>query len=305
MTSTAGTLETRSVSWGETDVHEVKCHADPTWNELQDWLGFHGKAEQEGLSTNVTSVVDVETFVWNPEAATFVPCHMEDAPIEPNAHVAIAEINSLGKKITKKDAPTRATIIDTMDISYKSVGEDEEDVTAWIDAKILILDREVATLETNNEELQRANCFVSFHPCPYLEVEDVAQVACASHAMAALINQLSHQGAAFDTLEGMKDDVDKEEREQSEKVVRPRLDSVATEANAKMAMAGIVRVLQVRSKKHKDPLAVADIETEFKALWKMPLNLAQAGETDLLSFLKKWPSKVEIAADGLFVKLAA
>ncbi|CAE8614347.1 unnamed protein product, partial [Polarella glacialis] len=34
------------------------------------------------------------------------------------------------------------------------------------------------------------------------------------------------------------------------------------------------------------------------ALWKVPFNLAQAGETDAVTFLQKWPSKVEVIQEG-------
>merc|ERR1719443_65776 len=66
------------------------------------------------------------------------------------------------------------------------------------------------------------------------------------------------------------------------------------ETLGKMLVQGVVRVLQNRQKANGGPLPVDDLEEEFKALWKVPFNLQQAGETDVVSFLKRWPNKVEV-----------
>jgi len=66
----------------------------------------------------------------------------------------------------------------------------------------------------------------------------------------------------------------------------------------RMLIQGVVRVLQNRAKENKGPLLVSDLETEFTALWKVPFNLQPAGETDVVTFLQKWPKKVEIVNDG-------
>merc|ERR1719428_683890 len=58
------------------------------------------------------------------------------------------------------------------------------------------------------------------------------------------------------------------------------------------------RVLQNRVKESKGPLPVDELEDEFKELWKVPFNLAQAGETDCVAFLAKYPNKVEVRHDG-------
>merc|ERR1711957_482540 len=50
-------------------------------------------------------------------------------------------------------------------------------------------------------------------------------------------------------------------------------------------------------KEGKGPLPMKDLEEEFKALWKVPFNLQQAGETDALEFLSKWPNKVEVTSE--------
>lgn len=67
---------------------------------------------------------------------------------------------------------------------------------------------------------------------------------------------------------------------------------------AKMMIQGIVRVLQNRGKEGKGPLPIADLEEEFRTLWKVPFQLRQAGETDLVAFLEKWPQKVELSTEG-------
>lgn len=78
---------------------------------------------------------------------------------------------------------------------------------------------------------------------------------------------------------------------------------------ARMLVQGVVRVLQNRQKEGKGPLLISSLEEEFKALWKVPFNLQQAGETDAVSFLSKWPNKVEVlksgtADGGVLVQLA-
>lgn len=71
-----------------------------------------------------------------------------------------------------------------------------------------------------------------------------------------------------------------------------------TETLARMLVQGVVRVLQNREKATKGALPIADLEAEFKALWKVPFNLAQASETDAVTFLQKWPNKVEVSTDS-------
>lgn len=78
---------------------------------------------------------------------------------------------------------------------------------------------------------------------------------------------------------------------------RPRIGEDA-ETLAKMLIQGIVRVLQNRAKEGKGALPISNLEEEFKALWKVPFNLAQAGETDAVAFLQKWPNKVEVVSEG-------
>jgi hypothetical protein len=77
------------------------------------------------------------------------------------------------------------------------------------------------------------------------------------------------------------------------------------ETLSRMLVQGLVRVLQNRQKDGKGVLPINVLEEEFKALWKVPFNCQQAGETDVVSFLNKWPKKVEVVktgpADGGFV----
>jgi len=70
------------------------------------------------------------------------------------------------------------------------------------------------------------------------------------------------------------------------------------ETLARMLIQGVARVLQNRQKEGKGALPVNDLESEFKALWKVPFNLQQAGETDTVEFLRKWPLKVEVVEEG-------
>eukprot|EP00930_Biecheleria_cincta_P002764 TRINITY_DN103764_c0_g1_i1.p1 TRINITY_DN103764_c0_g1~~TRINITY_DN103764_c0_g1_i1.p1 ORF type:complete len:634 (+),score=153.34 TRINITY_DN103764_c0_g1_i1:47-1948(+) len=71
-----------------------------------------------------------------------------------------------------------------------------------------------------------------------------------------------------------------------------------SETLARMLVQGVVRVLQNRVKADKGPLPLSELEEEFKALWKVPFNLQQAGETDTVTFLRKWQSKVELIQEG-------
>ncbi|CAK0810910.1 unnamed protein product, partial [Prorocentrum cordatum] len=82
---------------------------------------------------------------------------------------------------------------------------------------------------------------------------------------------------------------------------KPRSDEQDT--LARMLVQGVVRVLQNRVSEGRGPAPVASLEEEFKALWKVPFNLQQAGETDAVSFLRKWSNKVEVSKgpDGAFV----
>eukprot|EP00933_Yihiella_yeosuensis_P069311 TRINITY_DN7570_c0_g1_i1.p1 TRINITY_DN7570_c0_g1~~TRINITY_DN7570_c0_g1_i1.p1 ORF type:complete len:621 (+),score=167.79 TRINITY_DN7570_c0_g1_i1:97-1959(+) len=70
------------------------------------------------------------------------------------------------------------------------------------------------------------------------------------------------------------------------------------ETLARMLVQGVVRVLQNRAKDNLGALPISQLEDEFKALWQVPFKLSQAGEPDALTFLRKWPSKVEILQDG-------
>jgi hypothetical protein len=70
------------------------------------------------------------------------------------------------------------------------------------------------------------------------------------------------------------------------------------ETLARMLIQGVVRVLQNRQKEGKGALPISDLESEFKALWKVPFNLQQAGETDTVTFLHKWAAKVEVLEVG-------
>jgi len=77
-----------------------------------------------------------------------------------------------------------------------------------------------------------------------------------------------------------------------------RLRTEDADTLSKMLVQGIVRVLQNRVREGKGPLPVSKLEDEFKALWKVPFNLQQAGETDAVVFLRKWPHKVEVTGSG-------
>merc|ERR1712224_641540 len=77
---------------------------------------------------------------------------------------------------------------------------------------------------------------------------------------------------------------------------KPRAEDAET--LARMLVQGVTRVLQNRVKEGKGPLPVASLEEEFKALWKVPFHLQQAGETDTVTFLQKWPNKVEVIQEG-------
>eukprot|EP00440_Ansanella_granifera_P014517 gb/GFBE01015780.1/.p1 GENE.gb/GFBE01015780.1/~~gb/GFBE01015780.1/.p1 ORF type:complete len:202 (+),score=50.59 gb/GFBE01015780.1/:1-606(+) len=70
------------------------------------------------------------------------------------------------------------------------------------------------------------------------------------------------------------------------------------ETLAKMLVRGVVRVLQNRNSEGKGPLKISEIAAEFKALWKVPFNLQQAGESDVITLLHKYPSKMEIFQEG-------
>lgn len=70
------------------------------------------------------------------------------------------------------------------------------------------------------------------------------------------------------------------------------------EALAKMLMQGVVRVLQNRAKAGKGDLPLSELPAEFKTLWKLPFDPRQAGESDAVSLLQKWPHKVELRHDG-------
>lgn len=84
---------------------------------------------------------------------------------------------------------------------------------------------------------------------------------------------------------------------------RPKIEDADT--LGRMLVQGVVRVLQNRQKEGLGPLPINELEAEFKALWKVPFNLQQAGEADPAVFLQKWPNKVEVVSqeDGLVVQL--
>jgi len=65
-----------------------------------------------------------------------------------------------------------------------------------------------------------------------------------------------------------------------------------------MLIQGVVRVLTNRAKDGHSLMPVKDIPEEFKNLWKVPFSLQQAGETDAVTFLQKWPNNVECFQDG-------
>jgi hypothetical protein len=75
---------------------------------------------------------------------------------------------------------------------------------------------------------------------------------------------------------------------------------------SRMLVQGVVRVLQSRAKESKGELLVKDLAEEFKTVWKVPFNLASAGYSDVNTFLKAWPNKVEVStsANGDVVSLA-
>lgn len=77
---------------------------------------------------------------------------------------------------------------------------------------------------------------------------------------------------------------------------RPKAEEGAANPDtlARMLIQGVMRVLQNRAKEGKGPLPISELEAEFKALWKVPFNLPQAGETDAVTFLTKYPNKVEV-----------
>eukprot|EP00928_Gymnodinium_smaydae_P007426 TRINITY_DN12669_c0_g1_i2.p1 TRINITY_DN12669_c0_g1~~TRINITY_DN12669_c0_g1_i2.p1 ORF type:complete len:652 (-),score=190.53 TRINITY_DN12669_c0_g1_i2:132-1991(-) len=70
------------------------------------------------------------------------------------------------------------------------------------------------------------------------------------------------------------------------------------ETLARMLIQGVSRVLQQRAKNGKGALPLEELAPEFMALWKVPFNLRQVGETDPIVFLKKWPGKVEVQQEG-------
>ncbi|CAE8581944.1 unnamed protein product [Polarella glacialis] len=60
---------------------------------------------------------------------------------------------------------------------------------------------------------------------------------------------------------------------------------------------GVVQVLQIRQKQGKAPLPVDQVASEFRACWTTPFILAQAGETDTVTFLRKWPTKIDVVQE--------
>ena len=67
---------------------------------------------------------------------------------------------------------------------------------------------------------------------------------------------------------------------------------------ARKLICGVVPILQHRMKAGRGPVPVADLAGEFKALWNEPFDLQQAGERDVVQFLRKWPLRVEVVSDG-------
>jgi uncharacterized protein (DUF2267 family) len=70
------------------------------------------------------------------------------------------------------------------------------------------------------------------------------------------------------------------------------------ETLSRMLVQGVIRVLQNRVKDGKGPLLVNDLPEEFKTLWKVDFNLQSAGYTDVDTFLKAWPQKLELSKEG-------
>ncbi|CAE8707605.1 unnamed protein product [Polarella glacialis] len=66
---------------------------------------------------------------------------------------------------------------------------------------------------------------------------------------------------------------------------------------ARFLVEGIVQVLQIRQKQGKAPLPVDQVASEFRACWTTPFILAQAGETDTVTFLRKWPTKIDVVQE--------
>merc|ERR1711865_99119 len=83
----------------------------------------------------------------------------------------------------------------------------------------------------------------------------------------------------------------------------PAKKAKATDADtlSRMLVQGVVRVLQTQGE-----LLVSSLAEEFKTLWKVPFNLQSAGYTDVNTFLKAWPNKVELSSSpaGDVVSLA-
>ncbi|CAE8599494.1 unnamed protein product [Polarella glacialis] len=66
---------------------------------------------------------------------------------------------------------------------------------------------------------------------------------------------------------------------------------------ARFLVEGVVQVLQIRQKQGKAPLPVDQVASEFRACWTTPFILAQAGETDTVTFLRKWPTKIDVVQE--------
>eukprot|EP00974_Lingulodinium_polyedra_P011150 1075351-Lingulodinium_polyedra.AAC.1 len=69
-----------------------------------------------------------------------------------------------------------------------------------------------------------------------------------------------------------------------------------------MLVNGIVQVLQHRQREGMGALPVDDIGKEFEARWKVSCGfyscIQQTGESDVVDFLLKWATKVEVTYDG-------
>jgi uncharacterized protein (DUF2267 family) len=79
---------------------------------------------------------------------------------------------------------------------------------------------------------------------------------------------------------------------------RQKPDDKDKETLSRMLVQGVCKVLQNRATSNKGPLLVANLAEEFKTHWKVPFNLNSAGYSDVNTFLKAWPNKLEVTNEG-------
>ncbi|CAK0842844.1 unnamed protein product [Prorocentrum cordatum] len=74
-------------------------------------------------------------------------------------------------------------------------------------------------------------------------------------------------------------------------------------AMAGMLEQGVVRVLADRMAAGRGPATLANLEEDFEAQWRLPLDVRHVGEADIVTFLTNWPNRVEIVRgpDGAYV----